>query len=398
MKVKFSGNKIGIVAMALLLGISVPVCTYAAGTGRKSNLKSEGIIDYTDGTHSVCIDSRDLYYLADEIDAVEETAKLGTLQAIQDLPDAAGAAGLSGKTAADIKNITFSQLNEAIKESQTSAAAPSAAEILSGKVVWANGKKYTGTMINNGATGKSNLMAGSSYTIPAGYTTGGTVTTATLASQTSATAVAANLSSGATAWVNGVKITGTMVNNGAVGKSNMTAGSSYTIPAGYTTGGTVTTASLASQTAGTATAANLSQGVTAWVNGVMITGTGEDNNSYYNQGIQNAVIQKVLIGEWETNYDNHGTSIRSFDCTSITGWQNLTTDNFSFEYTGGFLNWEMFDAYSEEQQVITANCTFEYDNEYGIVTISYPPIGIQLGSGVYSWFFPSGKVYCYTIN
>lgn len=220
MKLKLSRNKISIIAIILLLGISVPVCTYAAGTGRKNNLKSEGIIDYTNGTQSVCIDSRDLYYLADEIDTVEETAKLGTIQAIQALPDVASATGLSGKTVADINDITFAQLNEAIKISQASSSSPSAPEILSGKVAWANGKKYTGTMPNNGA----------------------------------------------------------------VGKANLTAGSSYTIPIGYTTGGTVTAATLASQTKGTATAANLSQGVTAWVNGVMLTGTGKDNNSYYTQG------------------------------------------------------------------------------------------------------------------
>lgn len=220
MKLKLSRNKISIIAIILLLGISVPVCTYAAGTGRKNNLKSEGIIDYTNGTQSVCIDSRDLYYLADEIDTVEETAKLGTIQAIQALPDVASATGLSGKTVADINDITFAQLNEAIKISQASSSSPSAPEILSGKVAWANGKKYIGTMPNNGA----------------------------------------------------------------VGKANLTAGSSYTIPIGYTTGGTVTAATLASQTKGTATAANLSQGVTAWVNGVMLTGTGKDNNSYYTQG------------------------------------------------------------------------------------------------------------------
>ena len=47
-----------------------------------------------------------------------------------------------------------------------------------------------------------------------------------------ATATAANILSGKTAYVDGAKLTGTMTNNGAVAKT-MTANGSYTIPAGY---------------------------------------------------------------------------------------------------------------------------------------------------------------------
>ena len=42
-----------------------------------------------------------------------------------------------------------------------------------------------------------------------------------------------------------------MANNGAI-NANLNAGQSHNIPAGYTTGGRVTAASLASQTEGTA--------------------------------------------------------------------------------------------------------------------------------------------------
>ena len=82
---------------------------------------------------------------------------------------------------------------------------------------------------------------------------------------------------------NGVGLVGTMANNGAI-NANLNAGQSHTIPAGYTTGGRVTANSLASQTVGTATANNLSNGVTAWVNGVKITGNGTDVNNSYNSG------------------------------------------------------------------------------------------------------------------
>ena len=53
-----------------------------------------------------------------------------------------------------------------------------------------------------------------------------------------ATAVASNLLSGKTAYVNGNKITGSMTNNGAVSKSitPSTSAQSYTIPAGYHNG------------------------------------------------------------------------------------------------------------------------------------------------------------------
>ena len=50
-----------------------------------------------------------------------------------------------------------------------------------------------------------------------------------------ATATAANILSGKTAYADGAKLTGTMTNNGAVAKT-MTANGSYTIPAGYHNG------------------------------------------------------------------------------------------------------------------------------------------------------------------
>lgn len=71
----------------------------------------------------------------------------------------------------------------------------------------------------------------------------------------------------------GEKVNGTMANNGAV-TSTLTAGTSYTIPAGYHNGsGKITANNLASQTSATATANQILSGQTAWVNGSKITGT-----------------------------------------------------------------------------------------------------------------------------
>ena len=84
-----------------------------------------------------------------------------------------------------------------------------ASQILTGKTAWVKGKKVTGTMANRGAVSQT-LNAGGSYTIPVGYHNGsGKVTAASLASQTQGTATANDIVSGKTAWVNGIKITGT---------------------------------------------------------------------------------------------------------------------------------------------------------------------------------------------
>ena len=116
-----------------------------------------------------------------------------------------------------------------------------AGDVLAGKtIVDATGAEIEGTMVNNGAK-TATLDAGGSYTIPAGYHNGsGKITANTLASQTPATAEASEILSGETAWVAGTKVTGSMANNGATGGSiDGLTNISVTIPAGYTTGGSV---------------------------------------------------------------------------------------------------------------------------------------------------------------
>ena len=137
---------------------------------------------------------------------------------------------------------------------------------------WAQLIEKIKSIVNHGAVNQE-LSAGGSYTILQGYHSGGKVTAKSLASQTDATATAAQILSGYTAWVKGNKITGAMTNQGAVSQT-LNCGGSYTIPAGYHNGsGKVGANSLASQTDATAAAAQILSGYTAWVKGSKITGT-----------------------------------------------------------------------------------------------------------------------------
>ena len=150
-----------------------------------------------------------------------------------------------------------------------------AGDVLTGKIfVASDGTVVTGTMANNGAVSKTLDGTTINYTIPKGYHSGtGTVkivletktVTPTKSAQditptagkvlskvtvaaipdkyvdtTSANATAGDILTSKTAYVGGAKVTGTMPNNGATGGSidGLTT-TSVTIPAGYTSGGTV---------------------------------------------------------------------------------------------------------------------------------------------------------------
>ena len=157
----------------------------------------------------------------------------------------------------------------------TSAVTASAGDVLANKIIVnKEGKNIAGTMPNNGAVKATLSIETPSYTVPVGYHSGlGVVSILpeekTLAptrleqivtpsegkvlSKVTVSAIPENLIDttdadatvgqvllGATAYVNGVKITGTMPNNGVTSLTiDGLTHTNVSIPAGYTTGGTV---------------------------------------------------------------------------------------------------------------------------------------------------------------
>lgn len=172
-----------------------------------------------------------------------------------------------------MSDVTVAPIPEAYQD--VTSVTAGAGDVLTGKIiVTAAGKVTAGTMVNNGNVNKTLTAETPSYTVPAGFHGGeGAVkivpeaktVTPTKTAQTvspgegkvlsgvtveaipdnfvdttDADAVAANLLAEKTAYAGGVKITGTMPNNGGVGGTmdGLTT-VSVTVPAGYTSGGTV---------------------------------------------------------------------------------------------------------------------------------------------------------------
>lgn len=172
-----------------------------------------------------------------------------------------------------LSDVTVAPIPEAYQD--VTSVTAGAEDVLTGKIIVdAEGKVKAGTMVNNGGVEK--VLAGEaiSYTIPKGFHNGEgevkivpvfmTVTPAKTAQTaipvegkvlsgvkveaipdnfvdtTDADAIAGNILAEKTAYVDGEKITGSMPNNGATGgvMDGMTT-TSVTIPAGYTSGGTV---------------------------------------------------------------------------------------------------------------------------------------------------------------
>ena len=158
----------------------------------------------------------------------------------------------------------------------TTDATANEAQILENETAYVGGEKITGSMPNRGAASTTLNTTTTSYTIPGGYHNGqGTVSISTETKSatptkspqsvtpstgkvlssvsvaaipdayqdvTAVTATAADVLTGKTiVSALGVVIQGAMVNNGAVsGSIDGISSMSFEVPAGYTTGGTIT--------------------------------------------------------------------------------------------------------------------------------------------------------------
>ena len=243
--------------------------------------------------------------------------------------DTVNAANLdSGYTAHDANGAPI--VGTSTKDADTSDATATAVDILSGQTAYANGSKLTGTMANRGAASGTISVKDDVYSIQQGYHNGsGSVSIASAEQNkivaenirtgisilgitgsyegsgsgdtSDATATAADILSGQTAYISSGKTTGTMANNGAVYGVISAKAESYTVPVGYHNGsGTVSIASAEQDkiipgnikdgitilgvtgslttdgtdtSDATATAADILSGQTAYADGEKLTGT-----------------------------------------------------------------------------------------------------------------------------
>ena len=172
-----------------------------------------------------------------------------------------------------LSDVTVAAIPDAYQDVSSVTAA--AGDVLTGKiVVTADGKVTTGTMPNNGAVSKVLDTGTMTYTIAKGYHSGTgsvkitteaktvtptkesqqvTPSTGKVLSQVTVAAIPSNyidtsegdatapdILSGKIAFVGGLKVTGTMPDNGSVaGTIDGLTTTSVTIPAGYTSGGAI---------------------------------------------------------------------------------------------------------------------------------------------------------------
>ena len=147
---------------------------------------------------------------------------------------------------------------------------------------------------------------------------------------------------------------------------------------------------LSVSTTATATAANITKGKTAWVNGVLITGTGEDNTSYYNQGVNIGYTSGACCGfdTWTsvrnvafteitpTSFELFNDAVKEFSIvgTSTNGIYIPENGTLSFDWSGTvnpYTNW------------YKANCYITLDSGTQITLFTYTSQSTNLSTHPY---------------
>lgn len=105
----------------------------------------------------------------------------------------------------------------------SSDASATQGDVLTGKTVYISGGKKTGSMANNGSTSGTISTKAGTVSIPAGYTSGGTVS---IDSTEQAKIIAGNIKSGVTilGQAGGSNILDTTLASGAAGAANIVSG------------------------------------------------------------------------------------------------------------------------------------------------------------------------------
>ena len=108
-----------------VLCICTPLMVMADGNARKDNIKSKGKIDFDNGT--VVMDSKDLVYLAEQVDELESTYKVTVIDALNGIgtffrSDGSTVPDVSGNevdTEEEKRNLSFGNIKEGILQSQS---------------------------------------------------------------------------------------------------------------------------------------------------------------------------------------------------------------------------------------------------------------------------------------
>ncbi len=120
---------------AVVCTLCLQLTALAGSNGRQDNIKSKGVLNVSNESNSVTLDSSDLTSLAREIDSLENAYKTTAVQSLEAVGQSVGSSD-------------WSSICSAIQHSQD-VSDPATADSLSlGKQAWVQGQLITGTGAN----------------------------------------------------------------------------------------------------------------------------------------------------------------------------------------------------------------------------------------------------------